>query len=134
MEPTSAAFMLFMTMGEMKKEMDQNELIALQGSIIEQQQEQIMKHENQMKDLNTMLIVLNAYIDQIETEAMEMREHIKILDSNFQKIAASHAAVSARDKVEIERLQDNDEFLDKYIQRVENKTDYLEEMMRIHHP
>lgn len=134
MEPTSAAFMLFMTIGEMKKEMDQNELIALQGSIIEQQQEQIMKHENQMKDLNTMLIVLNAYIDQIETEAMEMREHIKILDSNFQKIAASHAAVSARDKVEVERLQDNDEFLDKYIQRVENKTDYLEEMMRIHHP
>jgi len=134
MEPTSAAFMLFMTMGEMKKEMDQNELIALQGSIIEQQQEQIIKHENQMKDLNTMLIVLNAYIDQIETEAMEMREHIKILDSNVQKIAASHAAVSARDKVETERLQDNDEFLDKYIQRVENKTDYLEEMMRIHHP
>lgn len=134
MEPTSAAFMLFMTIGEMKKEIDQNELIALQGSIIEQQQEQIIKHENQMKDLNTMLIVLNAYIDQIETEAMEMREHIKILDSNFQKIAASHAAVSARDKVETERLQDNDEFLDKYIQRVENKTDYLEEMMRIHHP
>lgn len=134
MEPTSAAFMLFMTIGEMKKEMDQNDLIALQGSIIEQQQEQIMKHENQMKDLNTMLIVLNAYIDQIETEAMQMREQIKTLDSNFQKLAASHSAVSARDKVETSRLQDNDEFLDKYIQRVENKTDYLEEMMRIHHP
>lgn len=134
MEPTSAAFMLFMTIGEMKKEMDQNDLIALQGSIIEQQQEQIMKHENQMKDLNTMLIVLNAYIDQIETEAVQMREQIKTLDSNFQKLAASHSAVSARDKVETSRLQDNDEFLDKYIQRVENKTDYLEEMMRIHHP
>ena len=134
MEPTSAAFMLFMTIGEMKKEMDQNDLIALQGSIIEQQQEQIMKHENQMKDLNTMLIVLNAYIDQIETEAMQMREQIKTLDSNLQKLAASHSAVSARDKVETSRLQDNDEFLDKYIQRVENKTDYLEEMMRIHHP
>jgi len=134
MEPATGAFMLLMTIGEMQKEVDQNELIAYQGSIINQQQEQILEQKDMIQDLDTKLIMLNAYIIQVEEQTALLQEQIKSLNTTLTTLAASHSSVSARDKVNIERLEDNAEFLNTYIERVEGKTNYLEKLMSIHHP
>ena len=87
-----------------------------------------------IQDLDTKLIMLNAYIIQVEEQTALLQEQIKSLNTSLTTLAAGHSAVSARDKVNIERLQDNTEFLNKYVERVEDKTNYLEELMSIHHP
>lgn len=127
MEPVTGAFMLFMTIGEMKKEEDQNKIIDAQSAVIEQQQDTI-------DDLNTKLIMLNAYIAQVEEQTAILQKQIQNIDSNVMKLTGAHSAVAARDKVNIERLQDNSKFLNEYIKGVEEKTDRLEDMMRIYHP
>lgn len=154
MDPASGFFLL-MSMGEIIKEDKQTQFIQHLDTKIQNQYERVLdieadlivtnswiddlvkkdkKQTEQIKKLDQYLIVLNVYIDKLEEESMEMREQIKILENNIIKLASSHSAVAARDKVETERLQDNDEFLDMYIQRVENKTITLEEMMSIYHP